>query len=182
MNKALTENIIRHILYNFAILPCSFIDSNKTKSLKSKEFLISETLPFEYNEENISNHVWACQISAEKQEVKIILGDCKQENNIKEFCLLVELKDAPIYGMYLVINDDMNISSEPLIACSIDGKDWMECQTFLQATFLAGMEQIRDAGFSWNKCSEYKNQYNSMLSFIKFHNKIYEVKDEGEKD
>lgn len=178
MNKVLTEQIIKHIFYNLAILSSSTINLDKTKSLMSKDFLILEKVPFETNIPNINNNIWACQVYTDKHEIKFLLGDCRQEKNVSEFCLLVELKDAPIYGLYLVENKD-NISSDPLIACSMDGIDWMECKTFLQATFLAGMEQIRELGLTWKKCPDYQAQYNSMITFIKFYNAIYERPNEG---
>ncbi len=77
---------------------------------------------------------------------------------------------------------DEEIDSEALIAVSSDKKHWMPCSTYLQATFLAGMEQVRDSGFAWTKCSEYKEQYQQLLSFIKFHHNFYEVTDEGQEN
>jgi hypothetical protein len=77
----------------------------------------------------------------------------------------------------LVNNPEIN--SEALIACSLDGKAWMECQTYLQATFLAGMEQVRDVGMNWSKCLDYKVHYESLLTFIKFHHTLYEGQYEG---
>lgn len=178
------ENIIRHVMANLAIIPSSFVDPDKTKSLMSKEYLLTEKLSFESEEEVIKNRIWGCQISLEQQELKFLLGDCSQEKNIPEYCLIVQLKNAPAYGVYLVFNDlvSSQVDSEPLLACTLNGKEWMECQTYLQATFLAGMEQVRDVGLSWNKCTDYKDQYELMLSFIEFHNVVYEAKYEGQED
>lgn len=185
MNRILMENIVKHILSNFVVISSSFVDLNKTKSLMNKEFCLTETLSFIHDNEQVTkNKIWGCQISAEQQELKILLGDCSQDKNIPEYCLIVQLKGAPAYGLYLVNNHLLkeSIDSEPIIACTLNGQEWMECQTYLQATFLAGMEQIRDTGLAWNKCTDYKEQYNLMLSFIKFHNQIYEAKYEGQKN
>lgn len=186
MNRVLMTDIVRHILSNFAVIPSSFVDSKKTKSLMSKEFCLHETLPFQSeNDEVIQNKIWGCQISAEQQELKILLGNCTQEEGLPEFCLIVQLKNTPAYGLYLVYYNNLSpetIDNEALIACTLNGQEWMECQTYLQATFLAGMEQIRDIGLSWNKCTDYQDQYKLMLSFIKFHNQIYEAKYEGEEN
>jgi hypothetical protein len=177
MNKVLMENIVRHVFANLAVIPSAFVNVDKTKSLMSKDFLLNDSLSFENESGIIRNKIWGCQISTEQQELKILLGDCSPEKQTPEYCLVVQLKDAPAYGIYLVCNSE---DSEPLIACTLNGKDWMECQTYLQATFLAGMEQIRDVGLSWNKCSDYKNQYDLMVSFIDFHNAVYEAKYEGQ--
>jgi hypothetical protein len=72
---------------------------------------------------------------------------------------------------------DSKVESDPMIAVSMDGKSWLECGTFLQSTFLAGMEQIRELGLAWHKASNYKSEYDALLSFINFHHSIY-----GEKE
>jgi len=187
MNKVLLENIIKHILANLAIIPEPYVNYAKTKSLVSKEFLLPETLSFETESGEIfKNQIWGCQISADQQELKILLGDCSQIKEIPEYCLIVQLKNAPAYGMYLVYPDHTyaaeGMNSEALLACTMDGTDWMICQTYLQATFLAGMEQIKDMGMAWNKCSDYQDQYRLMTSFIKYHHNIYEAKYEGQED
>lgn len=185
MNKTLMENIVRHVFANLAVIPSNFVNLDRTKFLMDKDFLLHDKISFVTDNEGvIHNKLWGCQISAEQQEIKILLGDCSQEKDIPEYALLVQLKNAPAYGVYLVYNDLVpdKADSEPLIACSLDGKEWLECQTYLQATFLAGMEQIRDIGLSWNKCTNYKIQFESLLSFIKFHNTTYEAKYEGQKD
>jgi hypothetical protein len=185
MNRVLTETIIRHVLANLAVIPSSFVDIDKSKSIMSKEFLLPEKLIFETEEGvELKNKIWGCQISVEQQELKMILGNCTQEEQLPEFALIVQLKNAPAYGLYLVYNDFVGdqIDGEALISCTLDGKAWMECQTFLQATFLAGMEQMKDIGLFWSKCIDYKEQYNMLLSFIQFHSTVYEVKDEGQED
>lgn len=175
------EQIIKHVMANLAIIPAVFINQEKTKSLTSKEFLLREKLVFEGDNGATNNNVWGCQISAEQQEIKILVGDCSQNKDILEFCVLVQLKDAPAYGLYLMLAGDW-VSQEPMIAVSINNKDWMECSTYLQATFLAGMEQIKDLGLGWSKCTNYIDQYELMLTFIKFHNIFYEASYEGQED
>jgi hypothetical protein len=177
MNRTLMENIVRHVFANLAIIPSAFVNIDKTKSLMSKDFVLNDTLSFEGCV--VKNKIWGCQVLAEQQELKILLGDCSQERQTPEYCLVVQLKDAPAYGIYLVCNSNGE-DSEPLIACTLNGKEWMECQTYLQATFLAGMEQIRDIGLTWSKCTNYKDQYDLMISFIDFHSAVYEAKYAGQ--
>lgn len=176
MNKQLMENIVKHIFANLAIIPSTFVKLDKTKSLMSKDFILNETLSFEVDDVVIKNKIWGCQVSTDQQALKILLGDCSQDKQNKEYCLIVQLINAPAYGIYLACDTN---DSEALIACTVNNKDWMECQTYLQATFLAGMEQIRDVGLSWNKCSEYQQQYQLMVSFINFHDSLFGDKYEG---
>jgi|SRR6185369_6372825 len=179
MNKQLMEAIVKHIFARFAIIPSAFINFDKTKSLMDKGFLLSENISFSDENGNAQkNKVWGCQISAEQQEIKILLGDCSEDKSIREYALLVHLKNAPTYGVYLVSSDE--IDSEPLIAVSMDGKSWIECSTYLQATFLAGMEQIKDVGLGYSKCSDYKDEFEKLMAFINFHHTLYEDQYEGQ--
>jgi hypothetical protein len=183
MNPILREEIVRHVFSNLGVIPSKFINQDKSKSLMSKEYLLNEHLLFEDESGDvIENKVWGCQMSAESQEIKVILGDCTQDSRVPEFCLLVQLKDAPAYGLYLLYDGlvDEPLDSECMLAYSLDSKGWLECNTYLQATFLAGMEQIKDVGFGWSKCTNYQSQYQALLSFIRFHSSINEVYDEGQ--
>lgn len=185
MNYVLMAEIVKHVLANLAVTPSEFVNLERTKSLTSKEFLLKEKLNFETDEgAPLKNNVWGCQISAEQQEIKILVGDCTQDKNFPEYCLLVQLKDSPAYGLYLMYTEAMeeSFNPEPMIAVSVNNKDWMECTTYLQATFLAGMEQIRDLGLSWSKCADYTENYQLMVGFIKFHNSFYEAYYEGQED
>lgn len=177
MNIQLTESIIKHILSNFLIIPSNNINSVKTNSLLSKNYLLNEKIKSD-NEDNTitTNDVYGCQLSIKDKEIKILASNCSIDKNIPEFCLIMQLKDAPIYGIYLVYNEfDKNISSDPLIACSLDGKSWMPCSTYLQATFLAGMEELKESGLSWSLCSNYEKNFQDMVSFLQYYSDFYEV-------
>lgn len=174
------EQIIRHVFANFAVIQTSFVDLKRTNSLKSKEFLLEEKLRFQGDNGVIINDIWGCQISLDKQELRVLLGDCSSIIDTKEYCLIVQLKDNPTYGLYLI--ESQEVENEPLLSVSLNGLDWMECQTYLQATFLAAMEQVREAGLAWNKCTNYQENYKSLLSFIEFHNTVYEAGYEGQED
>lgn len=180
MNNILRNTIVKHIFSNFGVIQSKFIDSNKTKSLMSNEFLLSKKISYKNTAGNIvKNNVWGCQITLDQKEFKILLADYGQDSS-KEYCLLVQLKNSPAYGLY-ILNDEI-LGDETMIACTLDGKQWMECQTFLQATFLAGMEQIKDIGLSWSKCNSYREQFDLILSFIEFYESIYEAKYAGQED
>ena len=171
------EHIIKHIFANLFIFPSVFVDVNKTKSLMTKEFLLNEKIHYE---NDIKNNIWGCQVLIENSEMKVLLGDCSQDINVPEYCLLVQLKDAPAYGLYIIYDkNNVGVDPDPLISCSLSSDKesaWIDCNTYLQATFLAGMEQIKDYKLTWNKCSNYLQQYELMLSFIKHYNSFYENK------
>jgi hypothetical protein len=171
MNLVLTECIIKHILSQFGVMPDKHVDMKKTKSLLDKELLLAEKISFQGEDgEVFKNDIWGCQLTSGQQEVKVLLGDCSQSKESAEYCLIVQLKGAPTYGLYLVYDE----VSEPLIVVSTNEIGWLPCSTFLQATFLAGMEQVKETYSAWSKCTDYKALYDWMLSLIKYHNITYE--------
>lgn len=180
MNPVLRNEIVKHIFTNFGIISSDYVNNDKTQSLISQEYLLPEKLTFEDDNGTVyNNKVWGCQLSVGSQEIKVLLADCLQEKDVPEFCLLIQLKDAPAYGVYLNINE-YQINTSCMIAYLIDSKSWLECSTFLQATFLSGMEQIRETGFAWSKIKNYQSQYQSLISFIQYYSSIYEVEYEGQ--
>jgi hypothetical protein len=184
MNTKLTEEIAYHVLANVGILPSSFVNYGATKSLKDPQFLLPEKVNFQTSEgETINSNVYGCQISiTNSKDFKLLLADCKQEESIPEYALLIQLQDAPAFGVYLAFNRMVEDPppSEAMIAVSTDNKFWMPCTTYLEGTFLAGMEQLRDLGTGWKKCSKYQTQYQQLLSFIQFHSNFFGGFDEGE--
>lgn len=173
MNRHLTEQIAYHVLANLGVLPADFVDQNVTKPIMDKQFLLPEKVSFESEDgTTLRKNIYGCQINiADAKELKMMLVDCTEEKNLPEFCLLVQLKDSPLFGLYLIFTGLSNepIDAEALIAVSTDKTHWMPCSTYLEATFLAGMEQIRDLGFGWTKISDYSDMHKQALSFIKFH-------------
>src|SRR5574338_1017063 len=138
MNRVLLEQIVKHVFSNMMVIPSAHVNMQKSKSLMDKEYLVPEIVPFdiEGSDKTQKNRVWGCQISAEQQEVKMLLGDCTEDKKFPEYALIIHLKDSPIYGLYLVNNlKDEDVGSDPMLAVSMDGKGWLECSTFLQATF-----------------------------------------------
>lgn len=183
MNNQLSEEIVYHVLANLGILPANFVNPDTTKSILDKQFLLSEKVTFEVDGQTSRKNIYGCQtIVTANKEFRVLVADCTQEKDLPEYCLLVQLKDSPAYGLYMVFNRlvDDPPASEVMIAVSMDQKHWMPCSMYLQATFLAGMEQIRDIPTPWAKCTDYQDQYQQLLGFIKFHRMYYEALDERE--
>lgn len=171
MNYQLMDNIVRHIMSNFLVIDSNFVDSKGTQSLINDKFKLEEGISFSFDENSKVANVWGCQLSLDHKNMKILLCDCSQDDFI-EYCLIVNLDDAPTYGIYLSLEDDSS-----LIGVSLTGNDWMDCNTYLQATFLAGMESIKELNLEWNKCKDYLDQYNLMKSFIEYHDDYYDLGD-----
>ena len=181
MNKELTEAIIKHIFASFGVIPSGFINFDRSESLLEKKYLLPVKLNFEDTTKS-TGQVWGCQFSAEQQEIKVLLGNCSIEDNIKEYALLVQLKNGPIYGLFFAGDDSCKFNMEPMIACSVNGKEWIECSTFLQASFLTGMEQLKEVGLGWNKISSHEEEFTKLISFIDYHYLVYEAQYERQKD
>ena len=186
MNQKLTEQIAYHILANLGVLPADFVNKEVTKPIMDKQFLLNEKLAFEgENGSTIRKNIYGCQVNvADNKELKMMLADCTQDKDYPEFCLLVQLKDAPAFGLYLIATQfaEERVDPEVLIAVSTDNNYWMPCSTYLQATYLAGMEQVRDVGFGWVKVNNYEKLYQQLLSFVKFHHNLYGAADEGQEE
>lgn len=176
MNLALVKEIVSHIYAHFAIIPSDFVNMDKTDSLINPFYLLKEQVVFESEGTSYHGKVWGCQMSIGQQEIKVLLGDCTLDKEYPEFVMIVQPKDAPVYGLYLCHNEMSSQpgDSQPMIAVSPDkGKGWLQCNAHLQATFLAAMEQARELRMPWEKCTDYKPLYQCMINFLKFHLEIY---------
>ena len=180
INFNLTEEIIKHIFSGLLIINSEYINSKVSNSLVNNSFSLKEKIKIETEDGIIKGNVYGCQASIGDKEIKILLGNCSQDKNILEYCLLLHLQDAPMYGLYLVIAD--NIDADPLISTSLDGKSWMVCSTYLQATFLAGMEQLKDYNFNWVKVQSYDYEFEGIISFLQHYNDFYGENNEGQEN
>lgn len=172
MNKVLLENIVRHVYEGFLIIPSDHVNNLSSQKLLSTEFILDKQLKFEYEEGEIFGKVWGCQILTEDHGIKILCGDTSDSDS-KEYAMIVCLKNSLTYGLYSVFNKDRIVDQEAMIAVSADGKAWLECNTGLQGSFLAGMEQLKELGVSLTKCTNYKLEFEYLKSFINFHDTIY---------
>lgn len=175
MNKELTEQIICQILSGLGIWPSDSINIEINKSLLDKQYLLSDKLTFEIDNDLLNCNLHGCQITtSDNKQFKILAANCTQDSLLPEFCFLVHLQDSPTYCGYLIFNkSNYQYDSEAMIAVTTDNKNWMPCNIYLQATFLAGMERLKDLCFSWKSCNSYQDEYKLLLSFLKFHNSFY---------
>jgi len=178
VNKVLTETILKHIYKNFGIIK-GFV----SKSILDDQYLIPNVLQLDQNGKLTHKNMWSCQFKIEDSKLKILVGDISADKDLSEYFLFLQLNDNLIYGCYLnwETNNPNNYSyedSEPMIAFNVSDKNWVECSTYLQATFLSGIEQIRDLNLLPIKNKEYKPLYDLMISFMDFYNDYYSLQEE----
>jgi hypothetical protein len=173
MNRGLLEEIVRHVLGHFAVIPHTIVDLDKTQSLISPGYLLTEKITFESEGQMFHNKVWGCQLAAINREVSVLLAECSV-SHVHEWAMIIQPKEAPTYGIYL---EDNKVDGHCMLAVSLDQKEWLECNTYLQSTFLAAMEQVRDMRLSWHKPTEYQEHYKSLRSFIKYWSMVREARD-----
>jgi len=168
MEDNLKNEIVKNIFSKFLLINEN-IPRQKFMSLQDKSFLLYDKLSFETDEKQFNNNIYGCQFLISENPLKIILGDCSADSH--EYCLIVNLKDSPVYGLY--IDYDNNLS---FIKYKFQDLEWLDCSTYLQATFLAAMEQIKDTNLSPSKCKEYEAELKLLKEIIN------EVNDEGQED
>ena len=176
--NALTFEIVKHIFENLGVSNKK-LNLDSFKSLKDKEFLLNKSLTLVNDQEEVKNKVWGCQQSFGSQLMTMLLADLSIDNDCA-YGLIVQLKDSPAYGLYFNLDD--KVFDETVISCTINNKDWIICNTHLQATFLAAMEQIKEVGLSWRKAEDYNEQYDLMISFIKNYDSLFGDVDEGQEN
>jgi hypothetical protein len=174
MNNKLTIEIINHIFSGLGLSIDSNLDLNKFESIKNNKYLLPETVTFDVENKSVKNNVWGTQFILEGEFLKILAADCTTEEGVLGYAVLIHLQNNPSYGVYLDYSSQFEIDPQPLIAVTIDNKKWMPCNTYLQATFLAAMENVKQVGLKWEKCKDYNHQFTNLLTFIKYHNSYYE--------
>lgn len=159
----LKNAICEHILSDFGI------NSNKNKII-SDNYKSSAFIKFEDDGKVVKRNIYAIKSNVENRSIKVYIVDMSLE--VKEYSLIIEVDDLPIYGINYYRNFYQDNYSDIFskIATSLDKKTWIECNTFLQATFLAGMENIKNLNVSWEKLDITKNEEEILHSFIEYSN------------
>ncbi len=183
MNKKLTQEIVSHIYSELAVLESDFIDSKTFKSIKSNEFLLDKSIILEVDGKDTKAPIWGIELKIDNSYLKVLLSDISADNDVHEYVCLVNLVGAPSYGLYgNYSHNNEKVNNDFLISVSEDGSYWIPCSTYLQATFLAGIEQAKETGFTWYKCKDISKQYEMLLSFIKHNQDFFEDFNEGQED
>lgn len=177
MNKQLTQQIIIHIFTGLGLLSKL---GEQFNSLRSKDYLLSEKLTFVDEDGEVKKNIWGVQSFLENESFKILVTDCTTNTQTLDYAMIVHLKNNPTYGLYLNLDKDDFSKSNSLISVSLDGKSWAQCNVYLQATFLAAMESVKDFSLNWKKSQNHKEEYDSLVSFVKHYDNIFQENEVNE--
>lgn len=177
MNKELTNQIIRHVYNCLGVkLPNK---NNKNYSILQDKFLLNRKVSFEDGDKK---SVWGVNIKVEDEaSLQILMADLS-ENSLPEFAMICRLTDSPAYGTYLSYQEYMSEEEEscldrPFIAISVNEGSWSECNTYMQASFLCGMEKLKEISVPFSKIED-ESMVDSLIKFIEFYQDKMEIEDE----
>lgn len=158
--KQLTNHIIKHIYNNLGLNR----DLKMPVSIKNYSFLLEETIDFNDESGDLSAQVWGAQIEIENAKFKIIVTDLSEY--FTEHAMLVKLDGCPTYACYL--SEDLLTLQFGDISFSLKEGQWLKSSIGIQATFLAGMENLRDVTGQWSNLKNTENLVNELKSYIKY--------------
>ena len=194
MSQELTNAIVKHIFENLGVF------SEGANSITHKELKTKATIPFVNADDTTANGtVWACSSTVQAKKFHIMCVDMSDTSDIEEgieATVLIKLEGVPIYCCSLnAYNTNMTNIFDSMIACTLPPnsttlkhmkvKDkeliWMPATPYIQATFLAGMEQLRDLGIVFGKMAdlEIETHLNDLKSFLKWKDLFAEEEDAG---
>lgn len=173
-NQPLTNAIAEHIFANLGVF------GTVMTSITQDTFLTSKTIAYEPSFEDqldaekgneLIAKVFACQTSTGAKKLSLIYSplktSCKKHIQSFEHFLLVKLEGSPAYGCYLLDCDLDEEKADGFIATELTPKNWIPTTTYIQATFLAGMEQLKDL-FSQYKAIEAADLEELLISLKEF--------------
>lgn len=160
--SALTQEIVKHILTKLGVSNDNL--HNAYNSIMNDSFLMERQLVL-INEDNeeVSNQMWSCKISVEEKDFRLLLADCSTMGE-QEYALIVALEGSPEYGVYYSITDP----SACYIGCLLNGF-WVTSTIYMQASFLTGMEQIKDLSSPWVRNDRTDDLFEKLAKFVSHH-------------
>jgi len=168
MNQELTNQIIKHLLNNLGVT------DKRSASILFDELVIDQKISYEHDDKDYTAKVWACQSSVSNVKITIAYTQFTFSAYETESVLLVNMENCPLYGCYLSINDldEKRGLSNGNISFSVKDNIWLEATTFMQASFLAGMEQLKDLTVSFDKCKDTQKIFDALVSFIEYYDAL----------
>jgi hypothetical protein len=159
-NQKLLDQILNHIYGNLGLT------RKVATPITTDAFCLKESLLFSDEDGDHKALLWSAQTDI-GATMKILCADFSLDNY--EYALIVELEKCPAYGCYLCL-DKFKSNKEVydgLLTFFSNGK-WLVANTYLQATFLAGMESVKNFNAPWVPGKDY-NLIEKMKSFISFY-------------
>lgn len=167
----LTNQVVIHIMDNLGIINLN------DKSPTTDAFLIPKTLPFEDSDSKVRNaKLWGGELDISNSKMRFLFADFSESRLERDLFLVVRLDNSPAYAAYLSYDmDDYFDDLEPfdsMIAFSLTPNCWLQSNVYIQAMFLAGMEQLRDVSGTFSKISRYDDLVENLMSFIKYQDSL----------
>lgn len=166
MNQKLTDMIVQHIFSNLGV---NRISNHLGASIMDKKFLTKHTIDFKDSHGRAEKaKVWACQTVVNNSKFRIMFSnlECDHSDYVEQDAVMViKLDGCPTYGCSLIIWDSQDVNCG-FIACQIKDNAWMQATTYIQATFLAGMEQLKDLSSGYDKCDNTEDLITNIKEYI----------------
>lgn len=156
----LTNAIVEHILTNLGCF------DQRTNSLFSLALKTDLQLTYEDDGAQTQYDIYACETLLSHMPITIVGASLSSKE--PDIAVVVHIKDCPNYGCYW--ND-----SAGLIAYTLKENTWIEANTHIQASFLLGMEQLRDMVQPFVACKSPQTIHQSLISFLKYIDQINEI-------
>lgn len=163
----LTQEIVNHI---FSKLGVGHSNLHRAyNSILNDNFMLDQKICLiDEEEKEVNNSMWSCKITVEEKDFRLLIADCSTLNE-QEYALIVSLDDSPAYGVYFSITDP----SANYIACLLNGF-WVTATVYMQASFLTGMEQIRELSSPWVRNEKTDDLYEKLIQFVSYHDEALE--------
>ena len=156
----LNNEIVNHIFSKLGI-PYGgdgiYIKEYKTQ----KEILIPNE-----DETNTKIPIYSAQLKIDNKKFRLLALNFV-DTEFYDGVLITHLEDSPIYISTGCFTKNKIKCIDANIYVAI--KDtWMECDTYLKALYLAGMEQTKLVSSIWSKSENIDDLYEALLSFLKY--------------
>ena len=162
----LTNAILEYIFLNLGMM------DERNNSILSSKLLTDKTITFDDAGKEQQYHVYACQTSIGQSKITMAGTKLNYDDNTKDMVVVVKMEDCPIYGCYISQNN--KTVEDGIIAFSIKNNVWLSASVFIQASFLAGMEQLKDVIIPFDVCNKPQEIYDILVSFLKYRDTLNE--------
>jgi hypothetical protein len=154
----LTDVIVEYIFTNLGMM------DQRKNSLISSKLLIDQKITFEDEQQY---DIYACETIISQAKIMMVgTFITNEEDNTKDMVAIIKIENCPTYGCYATL--DKTIVNNGLIAFTLKENTWVKANVFMQATFLAGMEQLRDVANPFDVCQITKDIYQDLVSFLTY--------------
>jgi hypothetical protein len=164
MNNELTNAIVKHLFTGLGIY------GEVPVSLRHQLFLTDQQIAFDDEKgEAKMAPVWAGETKIENKKFSFIYTSLVMKDFPTEDFLVVKLDDNPGYGCYAAADlEASDILEDGFIAVQLKSQSWIPANIYLQATFLAGMEQLKDLASRYEKSSKMEEMFGLLKDFITY--------------